>query len=154
VSVVQCLVGVSIEDGNDRAGEIYRDSCAGKQEIENAAPTVSLRVMPAGFKSLYEEPLPVLLMDMDSIEGKLPRCDERDSNETDEMTVANILWGHGGLVTGHEKGLPGVASLEGPIRTRGTRAGVGRLVPRREGYCAHPRPTGVRGCTMVRARHP
>ena len=113
VSVVQSLEGVAIDDGDDRAGEICRDSCAGKQEIESAAQTVSLRVMPAGFESLYEEPLPALLMDVDSIEGKLLRCDECDSNETDQMTVANILWGHGGLVTGHEKGPPGFVSLEG-----------------------------------------
>ena len=42
-------------------------------------------------------------MDEDLIEGKLPRPDERNSNETVEMTVANIVWGYGGLVTGHEK---------------------------------------------------
>jgi hypothetical protein len=52
-------------------------------------------------------------MDVDLLEGKLPRRDERDSDETDEMTVANILWGHGGRVTGHEKGLPGFLPLEG-----------------------------------------
>jgi hypothetical protein len=69
--------------------------------------------MLAGFKSLYEEPLPALLMDVDSIERKLPRSDERDSDETEEMTVANLLWGHGGLVTGHAKGLSDFVSLEG-----------------------------------------
>jgi hypothetical protein len=52
-------------------------------------------------------------MDVDSIEGKLPRRAERDSDETDEMTIANVLWGHGGLVTGHEKGLPDFVLLEG-----------------------------------------
>jgi hypothetical protein len=50
-------------------------------------------------------------MDVDSIEGKLPRPDERNADETDEMALENILWGHGGLVTGHEKGLPGFVSL-------------------------------------------
>ena len=37
--------------------------------------------MLAGFEGLYEESLPALLMDVDSIEGKLPRRDERDSDE-------------------------------------------------------------------------
>jgi hypothetical protein len=70
--------------------------------------------MLGGFEGLYEESLPALLMDVDSIEGKLPRRDERDSDETtDEMTIANVLWGHGGLVTGHEKGLPDFVLLEG-----------------------------------------
>ena len=60
-----------------------------------------------------EESLPALLMDVDSIEGKLPRRAERDSDETDEMTIANVLWGHGGFVTGHEKGPPDFVLLEG-----------------------------------------
>ena len=59
----------------------------------------------------YEELLPALLMDVDSIEGKLSRRDECDSDETDEMTIANIFWGHGGLVTGREKCFPGVVPL-------------------------------------------
>lgn len=59
----------------------------------------------------YEELLPALLMDVDSVVGKLPRRNERDCDETDEMTIANILWGHGGLVTGHEKCFPGVVPL-------------------------------------------
>lgn len=69
--------------------------------------------MLAGFEGFYEESLPALLMDVDSIEGKLPRRDELDSDETDEMTIANVLWGHSGLVTGHEKGLPDFVLLEG-----------------------------------------
>lgn len=52
-------------------------------------------------------PLSALLMDVDPIEGKLPRRDERQSNKADQMTMENILWGHGGLVTGHKKCLPG-----------------------------------------------
>lgn len=69
--------------------------------------------MLAGFEGLYEESLPAPLMDVDSIEGKLPRRDELDYEETDEMTIENVLWGHGGLVTGHEKGLPDFVLLEG-----------------------------------------
>ena len=70
--------------------------------------------MLPGLVDHYEEPLPaLLLLDVDSIEGKLPRRDERDSDETDEMTIANVLGGHGGLVTGHEKGLPDFVPLEG-----------------------------------------
>ena len=50
-------------------------------------------------------------MNVDTIKGKLSRRDERDSDETDQMPVANILWGHGGLVTGDNKGLLGFRSL-------------------------------------------
>ena len=67
----------------------------------------------ADFAVFCEELLPtlLLLMDVDSIEGKLPRRDERDSDETDKMTIVNVRWGHGGLVTGHEKCFPGVVPL-------------------------------------------
>ena len=67
--------------------------------------------MRAGFAVRYEEPLPGLLMDVDSVIGKLTRCHERDSDETDEMTIVNVLLGHGGLVAGHEKCFPDVAPL-------------------------------------------
>ena len=50
-------------------------------------------------------------MDVDSIVSKLTRRNERDSDETDEKTIVNVLWGHGGLVTGHEKRFPGVVPL-------------------------------------------
>jgi hypothetical protein len=61
--------------------------------------------MLAGFENLYEAPLPAFLIDVDSTEGTLPRHEERQSGKTDEMTVENVLWSHGGLVTGHEKSL-------------------------------------------------
>ena len=50
-------------------------------------------------------------MNVDTIKGKLRRRDERDSDKTDEMSATNILWGHGGLVTGDNKGLLGFGSL-------------------------------------------
>jgi hypothetical protein len=46
-------------------------------------------------------------MDVDPIEGKLPRRDERQSNKANQMTMENILWSHDGLITGHKKCLPG-----------------------------------------------
>jgi hypothetical protein len=67
--------------------------------------------MLTGLAGLYEEPRPALLMDVDSREGKLPRRDERASDETDEMIMEHVLGCHGGLVTGHEKGLPGFVPL-------------------------------------------
>lgn len=54
--------------------------------------------MLAGFENLYEAPLQAFLMDVDSTEGTLPRREERQSGKTDEMTVENALWSHGGLV--------------------------------------------------------
>jgi hypothetical protein len=38
-----------------------------------------------------DEPLPTLLMDVDSIAGNLPRLEVRDADETDEMTVASFF---------------------------------------------------------------
>ena len=52
-------------------------------------------------------------MDVDLTEGKLPRRDERQSDKTDQMTMEYVLWGHGGLVTGHEKSVTSGVSLEG-----------------------------------------
>src|SRR5712692_4222853 len=75
---------------------------------------ISMTRMLAGFAGLYEAPLPALLLNVDTIEGKLPRRDGRDSDKTDHMTMENVLWGHGGLVTGHNKGLPCFVPLQGP----------------------------------------
>ena len=55
----------------------------------------------------YAQPLEALLMDVDSIEGKVSRRDERDSNETDEMAIANVFLGHRGLVADDGKRLAG-----------------------------------------------
>jgi hypothetical protein len=69
--------------------------------------------MLAGFKSLYEETLPalLLLMDVDSLEGTLPRSDERHSGDRADDGCESP-GGHGGLVTGHETGLSDFVSLE------------------------------------------
>ena len=53
-----------------------------------------------------EKLLSTLLLDVDTIEGKLSRRDERDSDDTDHTTMDNVLVGHGGMVVGHNKGLP------------------------------------------------
>ena len=67
--------------------------------------------MLTGLVNRCEEPLPALQMDVDSIEDELRRRDGSQSDKTDHMTIENVLWGHGGLVTGHEKGLPGFVPL-------------------------------------------
>ena len=60
--------------------------------------------MPASFTGLFEELLPTLLLDVDTIEGKLSGRDECDSNYTDHTTMENVLMGHGGLVAGDNIG--------------------------------------------------
>ena len=60
--------------------------------------------MPASFAGLYEELLPTLLLDVDTIEGKLSGRDERDSDYRDHTTMENVLMGYGGLVAGYNKG--------------------------------------------------
>ena len=60
-----------------------------------------------------EERLPTILLDVDAIEGKLSRRDERDSNYTDHTTMQNVLISHGGLVAGDNKGLTCFFSLQG-----------------------------------------
>ena len=112
VFVVQDFDGVAFEDEDDGAGEIFRDSGTGEQEREESGPDGDHDTSgKQALRAVARRPLPTLLMDEDSIEGKLPRPDERNSNETVEMTVANILWGYGGLVRGHEKTPPSFVSL-------------------------------------------
>jgi hypothetical protein len=61
-----------------------------------------------------KESLGFLLLDMDTIEGKLPRRNGCDSDKTNHTTTENVLWGHGGLVTGRNKGFPCIAPLQSP----------------------------------------
>lgn len=58
-----------------------------------------------------EESFSILLLDVDTIEGELPRRDQRNSDKTDHPTMENVLWIHGGMVTGGNKGLPGFVPL-------------------------------------------
>ena len=70
-----------------------------------------MRLVPASFAGLYEELLPTLLLDVDTIEGKLSVRDERDSDYTDHTTMENVLMGYGGLVAGYNKGFTWVVPL-------------------------------------------
>src|SRR5207253_6783549 len=47
-----------------------------------------------------------LQTDIDSVAAELRRFDGSQLDDTDQMTGRDILWGHGGLVTPHEKSLP------------------------------------------------
>ena len=109
--------------------------------------------MLAGFEGLYEESLPALLMDVDSIEGKLPRRDERDSDETDEMTIANVLWGTVDLSQVTKKASLTLSSWRASDTHKVPRypRRCWATWPRREEYRAHTRPTGVRDHTRFRA---
>jgi len=73
----------------------------------------TLEVNASKLRRIYEELLPTLLLDVDAIEGKLSRRDERDSNYTDHTTMQNVLISHGGLVAGDNKGLTCSLSLQG-----------------------------------------
>jgi hypothetical protein len=53
-----------------------------------------------------KEPLGIILLDVEAIEGKCSRRNGRDSDKANDTTMENVLWGHGGLVTGRNKGLP------------------------------------------------
>jgi hypothetical protein len=69
--------------------------------------------MPASFTGLFEELLPTLLLDVDTIEGKLSGRDECDSDYTDHTAIENVLMSHGGLVAGYNKGLTCFVPLQG-----------------------------------------
>ena len=56
-------------------------------------------------------PLEALLMDVDAIEGKVTRPNECNPDKTDQMPIANVIRGHGGLITGHRKGFAGLIPL-------------------------------------------
>jgi hypothetical protein len=73
----------------------------------------TLEVNASKLRRIYEELLPTLLLDVDAIEGKLSRRDERDSDYTNHTTMQNVLMGHGGLVAGDNKGLTRFLSLQG-----------------------------------------
>ncbi len=70
-----------------------------------------LEANACGLRRICEEPLPTLLLDVDTIKGKLSRRDERDSDDTDHTTMQNVLMGHGGLVAGYNEGLTCFLSL-------------------------------------------
>ena len=58
-----------------------------------------------------KESLRIILLDVETIEGKRSRRNGRDSDKANDTTMENVLWGHGGLVTGRNKGFPRCVSL-------------------------------------------
>ena len=56
----------------------------------------------------------MILLDVETIEGKGSRRNDRDSDKANDTTMENVLWGHGGLVTGHTKGFSCCVTLQRP----------------------------------------
>jgi hypothetical protein len=46
-----------------------------------------------------------MLLDLDTIEGKIFRRHKRDPDKTNHAAVENVFQGHGGWITGYNKGL-------------------------------------------------
>ena len=71
----------------------------------------TLEVNARKLHRIIQELLPTLLLDVDTIEGKLSGRNERDSDYTDHTTMENVLMGYGGLVAGYNKGFTWFVSL-------------------------------------------